>query len=175
MNQHYILTAFGHDRFGILSEVTGVLYRHGCDLEDSEMVRLRSEVAVILSFSSSREDIEDVLTREFRRLEVEKGLPAYFRKTSSKPLGVPPAVSRHRIHIEGIDKCGIIYAVSKFLAKNKVNIDYMYSSRYSSSLSGTIIYHIELNIEAPQEVLYEKFERGLCQLGDELNVDIQIN
>lgn len=175
MMQRYIVTAFGHDRIGILSEVTGVLYRQGCNLEDSVMTRLSSEVAVIMLFSSSREDIEEILTREFRRLEVEKGLPAYFRRIRDKPSGLPSSLCRRSLHIEGIDKCGIIYHVSSFLADNNISISHMQSSRHSSPLSGTAIYHIELEIEIPPEMDFGELSKELRQLGDRLHIDIQIH
>ena len=43
-----LLSAIGHDRPGIVSGLSKVLYEHGCNLEESSMTRLAGEFACIL-------------------------------------------------------------------------------------------------------------------------------
>jgi len=175
MLKRYIMTAFGHDRTGILAEVSKVLYQNGCNLEDSEMTRLADEIALIFLFSSSREDIEEVLSREFHRLEVEKGLPTYFRRVKDKPDLEEISGTKHNLHVEGIDQVGIIYRISVFLSENDINIIHLRSERNLSPLSGTAIYKIDLEIRRPEEFSYDQLKKGLRKVGDKLHVDIQID
>jgi glycine cleavage system transcriptional repressor len=46
--QFVAVTAVGQDRPGIVAEFSGVLYRFGCNLEESTMTRLRDEFAMLL-------------------------------------------------------------------------------------------------------------------------------
>ncbi len=175
MPRRYIMTAFGHDRTGILAEVSKVLYENGCNLEDSEMTRLADEIALIFLFSSGREDIEETLSREFHRLEVEKGLPTYFRRVKNKPEIEERKGTKHDLHIEGVDQVGIIYAISIFLAEKDINIVHLRSERNLSPLSGTAIYKINLEITRPETISFEEMKKGLRKVGDQLHVDIQID
>ena len=73
MGKHYIMTAFGKDRPGIVADVSQVLYENGCNLEDSTMTLLADEFTLILLFAAGEEDIEEQLSKACRRLEREKG------------------------------------------------------------------------------------------------------
>ncbi len=49
MKHYAFLWAIGPDRFGIVSALTRLLYKHHCNLEDSSMMRLGSEFGVFVS------------------------------------------------------------------------------------------------------------------------------
>ncbi|MCP3954209.1 MAG: amino acid-binding protein, partial [Desulfobacterales bacterium] len=123
MGTSYIMTAFGKDRPGIVADVTQVLYENGCNLEDSSMTLLADEFTLILLFTTgSQADIEDRLSKECRRLEREKGVSAFLRSVGKSPAAPKTAFTERTLHVEGVDKAGIVYKVSRFLADNNLNI-----------------------------------------------------
>jgi glycine cleavage system transcriptional repressor len=71
MDLRYILTAFGKDRPGVVADVSRIIYEIGGNLEDSTMTRLLDEFAIILLFSV-RDNVDELLLKECRRLEREK-------------------------------------------------------------------------------------------------------
>ena len=174
MSKRYILTAFGQDRVGIVADVTQVMYELGCNLEDSEMTRLSDEFAVIFLFSAPRDDIEDQLSSACRRLELDKGIAAFYR-----PLGEPRPQQGtgilSNLHVEGLDQCGIIYKVSRYLADNQVNIIRVHSKQHFSPQSGTALYSVDLEVELPEHLGLTELKKGLQHVADALHVDIQIN
>ena len=107
MEKNFIMTAFGKDRPGIAADITGVIYESGCNLKDSVMTRLADEFTLILLFSGQGDTLETDLTRECRRLEIEKGLSAFIRPVTS-PEWAPPAGQRRMIQVEGLDQAGIV-------------------------------------------------------------------
>src|SRR5262249_52891249 len=78
---HYLLTATGPDRPGIVAAVTLVLFERGGNLEDSAMARLQGEFAIIVIFSSPRKNLRPALARQGRSLKKSFGLTV-----TSKPL-----------------------------------------------------------------------------------------
>ncbi|WP_027370506.1 glycine cleavage system protein R [Desulfovermiculus halophilus] len=172
MSTRYILTAFGRDRVGIVADVTQVMYELDCNLEDSEMTRLADEFAVIFLFSAPTPEIEDKLTSACRRLELDKGIAAFFR-----PLGSPEPQKGTGIlttlHVEGVDQCGIIYHISRHLAENKVNIIRVHSRQSSSPQSGTAMYTVDLEVELPSHMSMQELNKGLQHVADALHLDIQ--
>ena len=176
MGRHYIMTAFGKDRPGIVADVTQVLYENGCNLEDSTMTLLADEFTLILLFTTGpEEDIEALLTKECRRLEVEKGVSAFLRPVGAAPPQNNAAFSEHSLHVEGVDKAGIVYKVSRFLADNELNIVDLVSRIKASPESGTSFYLMDIHIQAPEGTDMAKIRDGLALVGDELNVDIVLN
>lgn len=175
MPKRYIMTAFGQDRVGIVADITQVMYDNGCNLEDSSMTRLADEFALILLFSSTDPELEGKLDLACRRLEREKGLSTFFRsleKESPESLESSPT---HRLHIEGIDQCGIVYKVSRYMTQNNINIVTLRSKRSFSPQSGTAIYTIDIEVEVPDSLTDDSLRKGLRKVGDELHVDIKVS
>ena len=78
------------------------------------------------------------------------------------------------INVEGIDQTGIVYKVSRFLADNNINIENLVSQRITSPESGTAIYTMEIKVQVPEKFSLEQLEKGLSQVGEQLNLDITI-
>ena len=167
------MTAFGKDRPGIVADVTQVLYENGCNLEDSTMTLLASEFTLILLFTAgSQQDIGDHLLKECRRLEHEKGVSAFLRPVSAAPAAPQTDYTARTLHVEGLDKAGIVYRVSRFLADNNLNIVDLVSRIQASPNSGTALYLMDIHIQVPQGADLDKISEGLARVGEELNVDI---
>lgn len=175
MKTRFIMTAFGQDRPGLVADVTEMLFEHDCVLEDSEMTKLSDEFAIIFLFSSQDEEVEGKLSLACRRLEREKGASAFFRSLGSGVHIEEKAGDRHKLHMEGLDKGGLLYRVSSFLAEQNINIIRLHSHRDFSPLSGTALYTIDMEILRPQELPFQEFRRGLRQVGNSLHVDIQVD
>lgn len=178
MPKKFILTAFSKDRPGIVADIAQVIYDNGCNLEDSEMANLAGEFAMIFLVSplsaGDEIDLEGILSTECRRLEREKGITAFIRSVESDQAAPVHNINTKAIHVEGLDQAGIVYKVSRFLADNQINIRTLNSQVKSSPESGAAIYEMLLLVEIPANTQMDIVEKGLNQVGDQLNVDITI-
>lgn len=176
MQKRFVLTAFCQDRPGIVADISEVIYKNDCNLEDSTMTNLAGEFAIILLFShlsaGEETDLEETLSAECRRLEREKGITAFIR-----PVNHPerkPKTDHHvsRLYVEGQDQAGIVYKVSRFLADNDINIASLNSTVKFSPESGAAIYSLSLSVEIPPDLSLQTVEQRLNQIEDQLNVNI---
>ncbi len=175
MEQKYIMTAFGKDRPGIVADVTQLIYENGCNLEDTTMTLLAGEFTLIVLLSSL-DDNSDNLTERLqtacRRLEQEKGLSAFVRQVESlEGFAVGPHAP-HTIRLEGMDQAGIVYKISRYLADQGINIVDLKSKRQFMAQSGTALYSMEIQVQIPKSLSLDEFDKGLSQIGDELDVEI---
>lgn len=171
----YMMTAFGKDRVGIVADVTSLLYEYDCNLEDTTMNMLSDEFTLNLLFSSNKNNIEDVLLRECRRLELEKGVSAFIRPLAEAPQEGNNGYKKCTLHIECLDQVGIVYKTSKFLAEKKLNIVHLNSTSKPSPESGAALHSMDIHIQIPGDVSMEQLEDGLGVMADELQVDINIS
>lgn len=173
MSGRYIMTAFGEDRPGIVADVTRVLYENGCNLEENSMTLLADEFTLILLFSSNAEGIENLLQPECRRLEKERGISAFIR-----PLGARREQMQSGklfvVEVDGLDQSGIVYKVSQHLADQGLNILDLKSVVKSTPESGTALYQMQIQVQAPAGTSAESIETGLAPVADELHVDISV-
>jgi glycine cleavage system transcriptional repressor len=78
------------------------------------------------------------------------------------------------INVEGIDQTGIVFKISRYLANNNINIENLTSRRSISPESGTALYFMEIKVQVPKKISIENLEKGLSQVGEELNLDITV-
>ena len=174
MEHKFILTAFGKDRPGIVAGISEVIFKNGCNLEDSNMGRLADEFTLILLLSGTGETLQDSLNRDLKRLEMEKNVFVFLRPLDYQ---VPDMTGRNQfntISVEGVDQAGIVYNISKKLAEKKINIETLRSQKKFSPNSGTAMYTMEIQVLIPDSVSKQSVETTLDMLANELNVDITL-
>ncbi len=175
MTQRYIMTAFGKDRTGIVADVTRLLYDNDCNLEDTTMSMLADEFTLSLLFSSPDNSIEELLSKECRRLEMEKEISAFVRPLQAKAKPEKQSYKTCTLHIEGLDQAGIVYKTSQFLAERQLNIIELDSSSAASPESGATIYSMIIHIQVPEQFPFDQLEDELSSVADELHVDITLD
>jgi glycine cleavage system transcriptional repressor len=173
MQQRFIMTAFGHDRPGIVADVTQILYENGCNLEDTSMTLLAGQFTLILLFSAGAADVADRLSKACRRLEQESGITAFFSLIAAEATAAAVAGGRTRtLHVEGMDQAGIVYKISRFLADRKVNIIDLKSTVTASPESGATLYVMDIQVHLPAGLATDELDAGLSAVADDIQVDI---
>jgi len=175
MENRFIMTAFGPDRPGIVADVTKLLFENGCNLEDTAMTQLADEFTLILLFTGQDREIEELLNRECRRLERDKGISAFIRPLQKRRPSGGNLSSTCVLHVEGEDQAGIVYKISHYLADQGLNICNLHSSVKASPGSGTSIYVMDIHVQLPDGASLKALETGLTKVADGLNVDINIS
>jgi glycine cleavage system transcriptional repressor len=174
MSNRYIMTAFGKDRAGIVADVTRLLFENECNLEDTTMSMLADEFTLSLLFSSSKEGIEEQLTKECRRLELDKGISAFIRPLLPMQSQEQKSYKTCILHIEGLDQAGIVYKTSQFLADRQLSIIELESAASATPESGATIYSMTIHIQVPEGLLFDQLEEELSEVADDLMVDISM-
>lgn len=173
MGYRFVMTAFGKDRIGFVADVTRLLYENDCNLEDTSMNLLMDEFTISLLFSAGDAGVAEQLSRECRRLEMEKGISAFIRQLP-EPESKMANGKVCTLHIEGLDQAGIVYKTSTFLAERKVNILHLNSLAKPSPQSGAPMYCMDIQVELPQGMAITQLEDALGVVADELQVDITV-
>ncbi|MBI2093673.1 MAG: ACT domain-containing protein [Candidatus Omnitrophica bacterium] len=173
MSKRWIVTALGKDRSGIVAGITQVLYRLGCNLEDSSMTRLEGEFAVMLIFSSTRTLKLETLSSAFEPLMRQLKLAVHL-----KPLTIAESHQPRRrqgtylISVYGADRPGIVYQVSQALAKQGINITDVHTHR--SMGKAPSLYLMLLEVELPSRIRPKKLESFLGRLAKKLKVEVSL-
>lgn len=176
MKAYYILSAIGKDRPGIVADVSEVIYGCGGNIEDSSMTLLRSHFALLLLFSTEKQEIQQKLSADLKRLEWERQLSVFFSPVTFEEAhpAVQKETDRFKIHTSGIDHAGIVFRVCRLLADRGINIVDMKTHRLISAESGTPIFEMEIEVDVPRTISEEGLRRDLHQLADELKIDLVV-
>jgi glycine cleavage system transcriptional repressor len=170
---HFAVTIISKDRPGIVADTTEVLYRLGCNIEDSSCTMLGGDFALILIVSHEKPFTKARLADEFRALHERTGLAANVRALSEGE------VCRREepgelciISVYGSDQPGIVYRVTRELADRQVNI-----TDLNTRLIGTKeepVYVLMLEAILPDGMGVDDATALLENLKKELNVEIGV-
>jgi glycine cleavage system transcriptional repressor len=169
---HFALTIVGRDRPGIVSEVTEILFKQGCNLADSSCSILGGQFAMILILGHPEFIDRESFGDAFKPLE-DADLTVALRVL--KPGG---EIRSHitgdlcMISVYGSDKPGIVYRVANVLGEKKVNI-----TDLNTKLVGTEdrpVYVMVIEAALPEGVEEEDVDVWLSPIRDELQVDITV-
>jgi glycine cleavage system transcriptional repressor len=166
--KYMVLTAVGPDRPGLVQEIASVIHRAKANLEDSRMAILGGEFALILLFSGSDEAVSEV-SKQVGGLEARLFLRASLKETS-RPAGAA-AFLPYRLRVSGVDRPGIVAAVSKVLAGRAINVASLESRVQNAPLSGTPMFVLSAELQVPSEVALSSLRRDLGAACDEENLD----
>jgi glycine cleavage system transcriptional repressor len=169
---HFALTIIGRDRPGIVSQVTEVLFRIGCNIADSSCSILGGQFAMLLIISHPDYAEGDQIREFFVPLE-EDNLSVLVR--TLKPGGEQrTALSGElcMISVYGSDKPGIVYRVAKELGERKVNITDLNTKLIGSEQRP--VYVMMLEAALPEEMTVEQLEEIMAGVKAELQVDISV-
>jgi glycine cleavage system transcriptional repressor len=170
---HFAVTIISKDRPGIVADTAEVLYRLGCNLEDSSCTMLGGDFAMILVVSHEKPFSKARLVDEFKGLHDRTGLTAEVRSLTEEeicPLREDGELCL--VSVYGSDKPGIVFRVTRELADRQVNI-----TDLNTKLIGTKeepVYVLMLEAILPSGMTVEGATAILENLKKELNVEIAV-
>jgi glycine cleavage system transcriptional repressor len=118
---HLALCAIGRDRPGVVAAVTEALVADGVNIEDAQAAVLKGHFALVFvleappgtDVAAVRERLEEV----GRRAGLEGLL-----LSETHPDEPPPPVATHLVTTAGVDRPGIVHAISRALADQGITI-----------------------------------------------------
>jgi glycine cleavage system transcriptional repressor len=168
---HSILTAIGADRPGLVDEVSQFIFERGGNIEDSRMVNLRGQFAMMVLIGGSDEalrkveaELDALLQKSRLRVELQ---PAEPEKAATATRDAIP----YRLTATAIDQQGLVHRISHLLRELGVNIESLDTRLAAAPYTGAPVFEMELVVSVPRSAPLSKLRDQLGKLCDELNID----
>jgi len=169
----------GKDRPGIVASVTKVLFRLGCNLEDSAMTRLGGEFAVMLLFTAPGQLSHTQLDQAFRPLAKHLHLSCHVKDLTKEERVSHARGKPYLLSVYGADRAGIVYRVSDLLARSGINITDLSTHRTTGGRrakggSAKPLYLMLLEVELPVRLAPGRLASQLQRLARSLGVEVSL-
>jgi glycine cleavage system transcriptional repressor len=174
MSNQLVITAVGPDRKGLVGEFTGHVHKVGANLADSRMVNLRGHFALLVLVEGEPSVLEKVRA-ELRESAPSMGLTVTFSEQPAQPAGEKEPGIHFRLKTYSMDQPGIVHRVTKFLQEQGINIEELETKLDSAPFMGTDVFTMEILMSVPKKVSVKALRRGVEELGDTLNCDIDLD
>lgn len=170
---HFAVTIIGKDRPGIVADTAEVLYRLGCNVEDSSSTMLGGEYAMILIVSHPKPFTKKIMEAEFAAKFAEGGLSFFIRTLKEDEAHYrEPQGELCLVSVYGSDKPGIVYRITRELADRQVNITDLNTKLIGSKEQP--VYVLMLEAALPDGLAVEALSELLAGLKQELKVEISV-
>jgi glycine cleavage system transcriptional repressor len=173
-HRFFALSVLGKDRPGIVAGITKVLYELGANLEDSSMTTLRNEFAMLLIIKVPNLVSSEKLSEKFRAMDSKFGLSILIKQLDRSEIKMTkPGVKPYVITVYGADKPGIVFNITKHLAKMKISITDVQTNVIKPG-SKKPAYILILEIDIPKTVSVNKIHASLKKEASRLGVQFSI-
>lgn len=170
---HSILTAVGRDRPGLVDEVTHYVLERGGNLEDSRMVNLRGQFAIMMLVAGSEESLGR-LHDGLGTLKRESGVHAELHPADMGTGGAAAAAVPYRLSTSAMDHPGLAQSVAHLLGELGVNIESVDTSLHPAPYTNTPLFEMQLVVSVPAAMPVADLRAALGRLCDEMNIDWQL-
>jgi glycine cleavage system transcriptional repressor len=171
MNKNLVISLIGHDRVGLVDQLTRLVVEARGNVEASRMVHLGGEFAILMYITVAGELAEKLETavNTFAADEFKIIITETKQTDPSAYEGWLP----YRVEITGADHEGIIHKISHYIASLGINIESMDTNIVKAPISGTPLFTLSAIVSVPPNHSHDWYE-DLKTVADELNVDIEI-
>lgn len=173
MTHHAILTSLGSDRPGLVDEVSQFIFECGGNIEDSRMVNLRGQFAMMV-LVGGEESALGRMRSELGRFARAARLHAEIAPTDThRPAGEP--AMPYRLVATAMDQAGLVHRIAHVLRTLNVNIESMETRLSAAPITGAPTFEMELLMSVPRTTPISKLREQIGKLCDELNIDWQVS
>ncbi len=171
MRKQMILTASGHDRVGLVGEITELIVRFEGNVEASRMVRLGGDFAMIVFVTAPEEKIEDL-----RKALAEVHYSSFDVHTRLSDVVDPEETGSTRcaITVLGADHMGIVHQVARYLAEQGLNVENMNTEVVAAPMSGSPLFTMSAVVQVPPQLDISDLREALEFIGEETGVDTKV-
>jgi glycine cleavage system transcriptional repressor len=159
----YAITVIGHDRPGIIADVSEILAGIGLNLTDSTMTRLRGHFAMTLICVGPPS--AEVVDAALSPLTADGTLLAAVRRVAREAEPVA-AGGHHVVTVHGADRLGIVAAVTRAVADMGGNI-----TDLTTRLTGAL-YLLIAEVDLPTGTEEDALRARLDAVGGALGVEV---
>jgi glycine cleavage system transcriptional repressor len=169
--QFKALVAVGKDRPGLVHGISALIHGAGANIEDSRMAVLGGEFAMVLLCSGSAEALARVEQKK-DAVGRELGLELSLRDTTAPEP--ERGADRHRLEVSGLDRPGIVDAVTRVLAKREVNVESLDTMLRHQPLSGTEVFVMVAELRLPGAVSAVELRAELDHVCEAEQLDFEL-
>lgn len=152
----------------VVRELASLAHKHQCNIENSRLMIMGNEVAIMMMISGNWSTITKV-EAGIPMLEKELNMVSQVKRTKLQPSALE--LIPYAVQIIGIEQLGIIYEISNFFNNLDVVILDLQNNTFSANLTSTRMFSLSMRIGVPPSLNIADFREHFAVLCDELNLD----
>jgi glycine cleavage system transcriptional repressor len=166
-----VISTIGHDRPGLVAELSALASQLGLNIEDSRMTVLGGEFAVLMAVAGSTEALE-AFNGQLSELCSGNNLAYIFRPTQDRHSDTP--LRPYTATVVAMDHPGIVHAIAGFFSARGINIRDLHTDTSPAAHTGTPIFNVSLIAEVPGDTKIHTLKEAFDDFCAEEDLDGQL-
>lgn len=166
--QYLVISALGHDRPGIVKNLTRPLTDAGANILDSRMTILGGEFAILMMIEGSWDTIAK-LENQLQGLQQKLDLTITARRTDSQRQ--EESTLPYAVNVVSLDHPGIVSHLAEFFSNRNINIQDLYTDSYRAAHTGTPMFTANMTVNIPGTISIARLREEFLDFCDNLNLD----
>jgi glycine cleavage system transcriptional repressor len=168
MNQLIVITAVGHDRAGVIHDLTRAVLDCGGNIVESRMTALGAEFAMLLLVAGNWHTLAR-LESELRKVGEESELTVTVRRTESRPARAD--MLPYAVDVICLDQAGIVFNLASFFASRDIDIAELNTRSYAAAHTGAPMFSVQITVNIPGNLQIAALREEFMDFCDQLNLD----
>lgn len=171
MTSYLVISAIGHDRPGIIEQLSKHVVASRCNIHDTRMTVLGGEFAILL-LASGEESAVQLLEHGLPEVTSGMGLTSMTRRTSTR---APSNDARpYRVEVVSLDHPGIVHHIASFFSQQNINIEELDTGTYAAAHTGSPMFSLTMVVKVPADKGFRELRDAFLDFCDERNLDATI-
>lgn len=166
-----MISALGEDQTGLVDRLSEWVLENDCNIEDSRMVVLGGEFAVLLLISGNWNIIAK-LEDQAASMQDKLGMQITVKRTESKSR--PGNYLPYAVDVIALDHPGIVHNLASFFSHRQINIQDLSTASYAAAHTGTPMFSVHMLLDVPGDTHIASLRDDFQSFCDQLNLDASI-
>lgn len=168
MNELIVITAVGHDRPGVVQDLTQKILDCGGNIVESRMTALGQDLAMLLLVSGNWHTMSK-LESGLGRTGSDSGLSISVRRTEPRPTRQD--MLPYAVDVVCLDQPGIVNHLAGFFATRAIEIAELNTRSYAAAHTGAPMFSVQMAINIPGRIHIATLREEFMEFCDHRNLD----
>ncbi len=166
-----VVRAIGSDRIGVVDDISSVIEKAACNIEESKMSVLGGEFAIMMLVSGAESAIVALGEHDFTIGKLSDFAVDIIR--TKEPFTIAAGVP-YLIETVSIDSIGIVHAVTAVLAQEQISIEELETDTTSAPFTGAPLFTLRIRVALSGPKRAAQLREVLQRLAFERDFDITV-
>ena len=167
-NESLVITASGEDQVGLVEKLSSQLTEAGCNIEESRMVVLGGQFAVIMRATGSWNALAK-LEGQLASTGQQLGLSINHCRTRDRARA--QAAIPYHVDVVALDHPGIVHSLARFFSERGINIEEVQTNTYPAPHTGAPMFSVNMMVGIPADAQIAALRDDFLDYCDDLNLD----
>ncbi len=168
MKDLIVITAVGHDRPGVVQELTQKILDCGGNIVESRMTALGQDLAMLMLVSGNWHTMGR-LESELQHAAENTGFSVSLRRTEARPARED--MLPYAVDVVCLDQPGIVHNLVGFFAARGIEIAELNTRSYAAAHTGAPMFSVQIAISIPGKVHIAALREEFMEFCDRMNLD----